>query len=49
MRQKLLAHLGHEIEIVQYGNLADALPDDVTIECATCHVVLVSSEDEDED
>ena len=48
MREKLLAHMGrgHKIVIAEYG---DGMTDgDVTVECETCNVVLVSAEDFDE-
>ena len=43
MWEKLLAHRGHEIECVSYGDWDD--PVDVCIECVDCNEVLVSASD----
>ena len=37
--KELLNHIGHEIECVCYGNSEE--PENVAIECNTCHVVLM--------
>lgn len=42
----LVAHLGHQLEIVSYGD-----GDNVALECTDCHVVLLDADvpDPDED
>lgn len=47
MREKLMAHRGHHIVCVSYGDWDD--PADVCIECEDCNEVLVSAEDFDSD
>lgn len=37
--QKLLAHLGHPIEIAVYGERGEY--ENVAVECTQCHVVLI--------
>jgi hypothetical protein len=48
---ELLSHLGHDIELVYYGELPS--PDNVSIECETCNVVIIDFDhpelDEEED
>lgn len=41
---QLLNHVEHEIVIATYGDTEK--PDSVTIECETCHVVLIDFEKE---
>ena len=43
--KKLLAHRGHHIVCVSYGDWND--PADVCIECEDCNEVLISAEDFD--
>lgn len=47
MFDKLLAHVGHHVTCVYYGDKDD--PADVCIECEDCNEVLVSGEDFDEE
>ena len=39
-RKEALEHMGHELEVAEYGN-----GDSVTIECLTCGEVLIAFED----
>ena len=43
--EELMNHLGHDIEIVMYGNP----PINVAIECLTCNEVLIDFDKEDSD
>lgn len=45
LREKLMAHRGHNIVCVSYGDWDD--PADVCIECEDCCEVLVSAEDDE--
>ena len=45
MRDRLLEHLGHEVDIITYGQ--EAHIQDVTLECLDCCVVILSSETEE--
>lgn len=50
MRDKLLEHEGHKIEIAVYGDKAATFgADDVTVGCIECDAVLISSEDHEID
>ena len=40
MSEKLLEHIGHKIEIAQYGE-----GESVTVECIDCGCVIVAAED----
>lgn len=41
LAKKLYPHIGHKLECVAYGDLADPL--DICIECIDCNEVLVSA------
>jgi len=43
----ILAHVGHEIECVTYGDADD--PENVAMECVTCGVVLLDANQIDTD
>lgn len=45
MRDKLLEHLGHEVDIITYG--VESYIQDVTLECLDCCVVIYSCETEE--
>jgi len=40
--EKLLGHVGHDIEIVTYGTTADV--DNVSVECLDCGAVIVDAD-----
>lgn len=44
MKEKLLGHLGHNIEVAYYGTSPeDAVS--VTVECIDCNEVVIAAED----
>lgn len=45
LKKKLLAHFGHDIVIATYGKKPY---NDVCVECESCNMVIISTEDEDE-
>lgn len=47
LARALVAHTGHALEIVEYGQGVDGLADghgSVTIDCQTCHVALADTD-----
>ena len=52
MYHRIKEHIGHEIEVAQYGGeqsfpasiLSTSIPWNVAIECVTCMVVIVSED-----
>lgn len=42
VREKLIAHIGHNVACVCYGDITN--PADVCIECEDCNEVLISAE-----
>lgn len=43
MSDKLKEHIGHDVEIVCYGDWED--PHDICVECLDCGCVVISAED----
>lgn len=43
--KELMAHAGHKLEVAWYGGKAD--PVSATVECLTCHEVIVGFEKEE--